>query len=98
MTISKVGQTDTFQGDLSRIAGTLGRCPVEFKGQGDILDRGEGGDEVVILEDEAELTASHPCQVVTGHAPQRLSTYGNRAGGGLIQSAGEAEQGGLARA
>jgi hypothetical protein len=78
-----------------------GRPPgraVEFQWQGDVLGGGEPGEEIEILEHEADRPTSEPGLVVAGHSRERRTGDEHLAMAGLFEAASDREQRALARA
>ena len=90
------------QAELSRVAMAaalrlLGRDAVELEREGDVLHRGEPGQEVEVLEHVADRAPPQPGPVVAGHLRQRGAADQHLAAGGVLQAAGDGQQGALAR-
>ena len=77
-----------------RVGGTVGQAG----GQEDVLLRGEGGQEVEGLEDEAELVAAHGGQLLVVHAGQIAAGDEDVPGCGGVQAGQAVQEGVLARA
>ena len=77
-----------------RVGGAVGQAG----GQEDVLLRGEGGQEVEGLEDEAELVAAHGGQLLVVHAGQIAAGDEDVPGCGGVQAGQAVQEGGLARA
>ena len=71
---------------------------VELVGEEDIFERGEGGDELVGLEDEAEGAAADGGELVFGEVGDGGAVEVDVAGGRGIETGEEAEEGRLAGA
>src|SRR5699024_6191545 len=68
------------------------------QGQLHVLQGVQGGDQVVALEDEADLHVADVGELVVVHAAGQLAVEVIAAPGGEIQAAQHVHQGGLARA
>src|SRR5690606_24131757 len=88
-----LGETDEGEGlgGGEGVGGDLGD-------EGDVLARGEGGDEVVELEDEADVGAAVGGERGVVVAGEVVVEEADGAGGGDVEAAEDVEQGGLARA
>ncbi len=73
---------------------------VDFEGDGDVFEGGEEGDEVGLLEDEAEVLTAVGAEVDEGAlaVEDPLSAEGEAAGGGGVDEADGGEEGGFAGA
>jgi acyl-CoA thioesterase-1 len=68
---------------------------LEFQGYQDVLQGGEGGEEVEGLEDEAYVSGAKPGTLVLGKSEKVLPVQGDAAGGGFVQAGQEPQEGGL---
>ncbi len=64
----------------------------------DVLKRGQYRNEIVELEDEADLVTSEPRQLLIIHLRNVFAVYHGTAGGRLVQCSDYVEKCGLARA
>ena len=65
---------------------------VELERQRDVLDRGQAGEQVEVLEDEADRAAPQPRLVVARHARQRRAADEDLAAGRVLEAAGDRQQ------
>jgi len=95
--IATFGEADAIQELFCPALGIAG-CAGEFGGEEDVFFGGEGGNELVALEDEAEFAAAEESERVFGEADDFFSVEEDAAGGGVIEPGEEAEEGTLAAA
>lgn len=93
-----VSQPDSFnqlQGSFPQVSvgGKTGEC-----GEEDIFEDAALGQQLVILEDEADVLVAEGGQVAGGQSPGVLAEDFERSGGGAIESSGEIQQGAFAAA
>ena len=84
------GQLPDLEGDL------LPGPPLEGHGQGDVLPQGEGVQEVVVLEDEAQTLPAEAGHVPVRDPGQILAAQADPPGGGPVNGGDHVQQGGLA--
>ena len=89
-----VGQTHGLQG-CHRPA-LPQRAPGQAGGHGDVLGGGQGGDEVVVLEDEAHVAGAELGAFRRRHEGDRRPQEADPSAGGRIQPRQGVQQGGLA--
>lgn len=79
-----VGQSDGFQRghDLPLSQG----MPGQAGGHGDVLGSGQGGDEVVVLEDESHVAGAEGSTLGRRHGSNHRAQEADLAAGGLVQS------------
>ena len=96
--IEPIGEADQVEqlGDVRPLAAE--RLAVDEHRQPDVFSRGEGWEQVVELEDEADLAAAQAGELVVAQLGERLVVEVDLAGGRDIQPAKQVEQGGLAGA
>jgi hypothetical protein len=63
-----------------------------------VLQRGAPGEQVELLEDEADVAPAQPVEPRLAHAPHRLAAERDTALRGRVEHAHQVEEGGLARA
>ena len=83
--------------DLVHVGG-VGLLAVQLNREDDVLIDAEDGDQVVVLEDEADLPPPEDGQGLVLQGEDVLSVHGDGAGGGPVQAAQHVEEGGLAGA
>ena len=93
-----IGKVDKGEHFAGAGAGVLGAVAAEEEGELDVLHGGHGGEEIEKLEDDAELFAAVGGQGGFVGGVQREFVHGDFAGGGLVESAEEIEQGAFAAA
>ncbi len=71
---------------------------VEFVREENVFERGEGGDELIGLEDEADGLAADLGKLVLGQVADGGAVEMHVAGGGCVEAGEQAEQGGFAAA
>ena len=71
---------------------------VELARQRDVLGRGQRGDQVEVLEDVADRRTPHPGAALVAERAEVDALDADRAGGRLVEPAGQGEQGRLAGA
>jgi hypothetical protein len=67
------------------------------QGQFDVLERGEHGDEVVHLEDEADVARAPVGQLAAGHVRDLIAGHADSPARRNVETAQQIEQSGLAR-
>lgn len=67
----------------------------QFQGHHDVFEGGEGGDELEILEDEADVASAKGGAPVFAEGVERGIEQGDGAVGGGVEPGAEAEQGGF---
>ena len=75
----------------------LARPSAQVQREADVFERRQRRQQVEELEDESDLVAAHPRQVVVGEAGERLAVDAHTAGGRTVESADEIEERRLAR-
>ena len=70
----------------------------EVEGQGDVLGRGQGRDQIEGLEDEADLLPAHPRAPVVIEGAQIGPSEDDLTGGCVVEAGRDIQQGRLARA
>ena len=90
-----VSEPDGVEGlpDLGAAQGTPGQA----RGHGDVVGGAQGGDEVVLLEDEADVAGAEPGPLGGPHPGGEGAEHGHLAVGGLIEAGHAVQQRGLAR-
>src|SRR4051812_2267057 len=84
---------------VEEVAGALTAAWVtagELHGEQDVLLRGEGGEELIGLEDEADLTAAEERHLVFAEVGDVFTVEDDLAGGRGIEAGEEAEEGAFA--
>ena len=76
---------------------SLARPSAQVQREADVFERRQRRQQVEELEDESDLVAAHPRQVVVGEAGERLAVDAHTAGGRTVESADEIEERRLAR-
>jgi len=71
---------------------------VDEERQRDVLAGGKGGQEVVVLEDDAHAAAAEDGALAVGHGGEAVALDAEFAGGELGEAANEVEEGALAGA
>src|SRR5690349_19288619 len=89
-----VGEADACEEITS--AGRGATVAAELEGNLDVLERGEGGDQLEALEDEADLRPAKLRSLIFRQARQVGAVEQHRAAGGNIKAREESEQRGLA--
>src|SRR5690606_23893148 len=92
-----VGQSELAQELPRGGVGGPAADPVELQRESDVLGRGEAGEEVEVLEDEADDTSPQRCLLVPGHPGQRPPRHPYLAVGGGLEGARDGQQRALAR-
>jgi hypothetical protein len=95
--VAALGEADAIEELLGALFGVAGGAG-EFGGEEDVLFGGEGGDELVALENEPQLAAAEPGEVILREADDLFAVEEDAAGGGIIEAGEEAEQGAFAAA
>ena len=83
---------------LARAQAVCVRIGVEFVREEDVFERGERGDELIGLEDEADGFAADLGEFVFGQVADGGAVEVDVAGGGCVEAREQAEQGGFAAA
>jgi hypothetical protein len=73
LVLEAIGQTNRLNDLVEQLL--VGRIAAEIERKGDVLDRGEGGNEVERLEDKADLRAAQQRQVLLGQLRDVRLTY-----------------------
>ena len=89
------GEADAFEGGAG--FGLVGHG-VEVLGEHDVLERREVGDQVELLEDEADLVGAEAVEFGGGHGGDVDAVDLELAGGGAVEAAEEVDEGGFAGA
>ena len=90
-----VSEPDGVEGlpGLGAVQGTPGQA----RGHGDVVGGTQGGDEVVLLEDEADVAGAEPGPLGGTHPGGEGAEHGHLSAGGLIEAGHAVQQRGLAR-
>jgi hypothetical protein len=95
--VASFGEADAIEEFAGALGGLAGGA-AEFGGEQDVFFGGEGGDELVALENEPELAAAQAGEAVFRQADDLFAVEEDAAGGGVIESGEEAEEGAFAAA
>jgi hypothetical protein len=87
------GQSNALQGLVGAAGGV--RRPGQLQGQQDVFARGEGRQELEVLEDEANPAAAQGGAAILVQGIQGLTTEPDGTGGGIVKTGQEPQQGGL---
>jgi hypothetical protein len=96
--VGPLGQAELVEGGAGDPAGRGGAGAVELEGHGDVLERGQAGEQVVVLEDEADGATAQRRRLVAREAAERRALHEDLALGGRLQAPGDRQQAALARA
>ncbi len=93
-----VRQSEPFEGGHAGRLRLLRRHAVELEWQGHVLHRTQARQQVVVLEHVADRPAPHSGLVVARHPRQGRAAHQDFTLGRLLETAGDGQQGALARA
>ena len=77
--------------------GAVQGTPGQARGHGDVVGGTQGGNEVVLLEDEADVAGAEPGPLGGPHPGGEGAEHGHLSAGGLIEAGHAVQQRGLAR-
>ena len=90
-----VSEPDGVKGLLG--LGAVQGTPGQARGHGDVVGGTQGGNEVVLLEDEADVAGAEPGPLGGPHPGGEGAEHGHLSAGGLIETGHAVQQRGLAR-
>jgi hypothetical protein len=96
--VRALGDAQSGQGPQPGLARRLHGHTVQFQRDRDVLDRGEAGQQVEVLEDVSDQPAPQPGLVVDGQPGQVGPVHQDLAAGRFLQAPGDGEQRALAGA
>lgn len=90
------GEADFFEEFDAALFGIA--VALEFERDHDVFEGGEGGDELEVLEDEADFAVADACAFVLADGVEGVSGEGDGARGGAVEAGAEAEECGFSAA
>lgn len=89
--------TEAYAGESLAGFGFVGHG-VEVLGEHDVFERGEVGDKVELLEDEADLVGAEAVEFGGGHGGDVVAVDFEGSGGGAVEAAEHVDEGGFSGA